>query len=333
MSTAGGEDRDALATLGARATLAARESSPGATIGSLEVLSGGHSSLTYTAVLSTPDKNEQRIVFKVAPAGVDPVGHRDVLRQARAIRALAGDPSVCVPNICFESAGDPPGIPPFFAMEYVEGDSTEPLVDDPSVPDATLADRALAAARMLAALHTVDVEAIGLGDEPTTSVRAEAERWHRAFERVDEDLRLDGPAIGTRLLEHLPAPGPAVLVHGDYRLGNMRCVGPTITAVVDWEIWEIGDGRIDLAWLLMMLDPSYPQRRRDVSALPTRESIRAEHEAALGGAVGDLEWFHAYVRFKQAAATARITQGARRRGGTGFPDTIANLLDSARAQL
>ncbi len=48
--------------------------------------------------------------------------------------------------------------------------------------------------------------------------------------------------------------GPAV-VHGDFRLGNLLAVDERITAVIDWEIWSVGDPRIDLGWFLVNADP------------------------------------------------------------------------------
>ncbi len=322
------------AGLAERASVAAKRVAPTTVVESIRILPGGHSSLTYSAVLRRVGEDDRRIVLKVAPAGVAPTGNRDVLRQARVIRALAGAPGVNVPEILFESEGEPPEVPPFFAMTYVEGDSTEPLVESAGVVSGeTLAARALAAARMLAALHAVDLGRVGLDREPHTGLRAEVERWGRSFETVEDDLRLDGPVIASQLLETVPRPAPAVLVHGDYRLGNLRCEGSTIRAVLDWEIWSVGDGRIDLAWFLLMLDAGYVQRSVEVGALPTVQSLRREYESTGGRTVGDLGWFHAFVRFKQAAATALITKRARRHGSEGFPDTIANLLADARSRL
>ncbi len=56
-------------------------------------------------------------------------------------------------------------------------------------------------------------------------------------------------ALAIKWLEdHLPAPAPLVLVHGDFRMGNLM-VGPDgIAAVLDWELAHIGDAHEDLAW-------------------------------------------------------------------------------------
>ena len=109
-----------------------------APIGATDVqpLSGGASSLTYTAVLGgsavLSGDDRRRVVVKVAPAGLAPVRNRDVLRQARLLRAL-GPTAVPVPEVLWEDAGDPPEVPPLFVMSFVEGTSLEPLfdLDDP----------------------------------------------------------------------------------------------------------------------------------------------------------------------------------------------------------
>ena len=67
-------------------------------------------------------------MVKVAPPGLPPVLNRDVLRQARVIRALHGT-AVPVPDVLWEDAGDPPDVPPLFVMAFVEGASLEPLFD------------------------------------------------------------------------------------------------------------------------------------------------------------------------------------------------------------
>src|SRR5262249_59790448 len=79
-------DHDELA---ARATDAAHEWAPGCTITDVEPLTGGWSSLTFTARVDGGPVPAECIVLKVAPPGVEPVRNRDVARQARPLRALA----------------------------------------------------------------------------------------------------------------------------------------------------------------------------------------------------------------------------------------------------
>src|SRR5206468_5437216 len=77
-------------------------------------LAGGASSLTYAGTTA----GGREVVVKVAPAGVPPVLNRDVLRQARVLRALGGT-GVPVPEVLWEDGGNPPGVPPLFVMSFV----------------------------------------------------------------------------------------------------------------------------------------------------------------------------------------------------------------------
>ncbi len=86
-------------------------------------LHGGASSLTFAGVTGG-----QRVVVKVAPPGLQPILHRDVLRQSRIIGALAPS-GVPVPEVLWEDPGDPPEVPPLFVMSFVDGTSLEPLFD------------------------------------------------------------------------------------------------------------------------------------------------------------------------------------------------------------
>src|SRR5256714_14120148 len=114
-----------------RATAAAQEWAPGCTIVDVQTLSGGTSSLTFTARVDGGPPDVARIVLKVAPPGLDPVRNRDVARQARLMRALAGAPGVRVPAVYFEDHGAPPEVPPFHAMNIVPGECLEPILTAP----------------------------------------------------------------------------------------------------------------------------------------------------------------------------------------------------------
>ena len=93
----------------------------GADITDVTALAGGASSLTFRGA-----RDGRAVVIKVAPPGVEPVAHRDVLRQARILKALAAT-RVPVPEVLWEDPGGPPHIPPLFVMSHVEGDCVEPL--------------------------------------------------------------------------------------------------------------------------------------------------------------------------------------------------------------
>lgn len=279
----------------------------GGRIAAVERMAGGASGLTFRAEVENPSTTTT-VILKVAPPGLMPTRDRDVLRHARAMSALTGAPGVRVPRILFTDAGDPPEVPPLYAMSFEGGECVEPVFDHEPLPaPAIVGARMVSAARMLAALHGLDVAASGLADEPVVGLRDEVGRWVRAFGTVSDELRGRADKATALLLATVPEPLPPVLVHGDYRLGNMLCRGGEVTSIIDWELWAVSDPRLDLGWLLLHHDTAgNPHQRRAAPGMPPVEELVAEYERAAGRPVRDLPWFHALARFKQASAGALL---------------------------
>src|SRR5262249_54841463 len=153
-------------------------------VGELRPLPGGASSLTYAGVLPDGD----RVVVKVAPAGVPPVRNRDVLRQAWVLRML-GPTAVPVPNVLHEDEGDPPDVPPLFVMSFIEGTSLEPLFDLAGDDDeAVVAERMRNAAAAMGTLHSIGLDEVSVAGGPRGSSSDEVDRWCRTLETVDPAL-------------------------------------------------------------------------------------------------------------------------------------------------
>ena len=245
-----------------------------------------------------------------------PVRNRDVLRQARVIRALGPSP-VPVPEIIWEDTGAPPEVPPLFVMAFVEGSSLEPLFDVEPMdePDgAVLAERLRNAARALAALHRFAAPTACLIGEPVVGPAEEVDRWSRLLSTVDQSLVPGWEVAAGALRSSLPDADPAAIVHGDFRLGNLLSVGDEIAAVVDWEIWSIGDPRVDLGWFLLNADPTtYRRPTRYVGSTPSVTELRSVYEEASGREAEHLDWFVALASFKSAATWSLIVKHNRRR--------------------
>lgn len=294
-------------------------------------LSGGASSLTFSARVG-----DRRVVVKVAPPGLAPVLNRDVLRQARVLRALHGT-AVPVPEVVWEHAGDPPDVPPLFVMSFVDGASLEPLFDlDGHDSEPVVAERMRNAALTLATLHALDPTAIGLADEPVVGPEAEIDRWCRLLETVDPVLVPGWREVAEALRQREPPPAAPAVVHGDFRLGNLLAVGPEVTAVVDWEIWTVGDPRIDTGWFLANADPAtYQRATRYAGRLPPPAELLDIYAGALGRAVPDVVWFRALACFKSTATWSLIVKHNRRRAHPdpdveGMAVVLPHLLERAR---
>jgi aminoglycoside phosphotransferase (APT) family kinase protein len=313
--------------LAARAQRASQSWHPGARVASVEPLTGGTSSLTFTTRFEGVPSEDEVVVLKVAPPGLPPVRNRDVLRQGTVMRALAGRDGVVVPVVLFEDAGAPPEVSPFLAMNLVPGECLEPiLVPTPDPGRATeFRARAFDAARVLAAIHRLVPDEIGLGDEPVVRVKEEIDRWVRAYETSPPHLQFDYPEVADALYRSIPESVGPVVNHGDYRLGNTLCHAERLTAVIDWEIWSVGDPRVDLTWMAFFCDDAgHPSKASDApSGMPNQDEVLAEYVAAGGADYPDLAWFQALTYFKEAALTSLLIKRAEK---TADPETAARLV-------
>lgn len=333
---AGQIDRDDILT---RATAAASAWSPGARVVDYEPFPTGASSVTVLATLEGGPAEHPQIVLKIAPPGVPPTRNRDVLRQARLLKAIHSAPGVRVPEVLFEDPGQPDDIPPFFAMRYVAGETVDPIIGDepPEPPLDELTDRLLVCARMAAALHAIDPVKVGFADEPVIGMQDEVERWFKALDSVKMEPTRGYDEVGALLRESAPEPIDPAIIHGDWRLGNTLSAGHDVLAAIDWEIWSLSDPRIDLGWFLLTYDPEWhPSAKRSIPGLPTPADLLAEYNRA-GGNVdpGDMKWFKALNLYKMAAAVSIIGKNAGKRGEDekaerAFRDVPTMLANSRR---
>ena len=310
-----------VAELGRRVRERLAERHPGAPVGDLRTLPGGHSGLTYSIAAGAAS-----YVIKAVPPGRRPVGRNDVLRQARVLRALAGS-AVPVPGVLAVDEREPA----WFAMEFVDGEAIEPVLDEHRLDPGLCRTRMLALAPVLRDLHATPAPETS---EPLGPA-GELDRWGRTMRAVPPELRPGSEDLLHTLAARVPDSVPATLTHGDFRLGNVLCQGVRPAAVVDWEIWGYGDPRIDLAWFLLFADHrNFPELGRDIPGLPGEAELLA---AYLDGrsAPTDLDWFRALARTKMAAIMGHNLR--RHREGTHhdpdqerLPPTIAAMIRTAR---
>jgi aminoglycoside phosphotransferase (APT) family kinase protein len=286
-------------------------------VSGVEALTGGASSFTFRVTFDGAPSGMQSVVAKVAPPGLPAVGNRDVLRQARLLGVLEADGRVPVPSVVCDLARTAAGQPPGFVMTFVPGDSYEPNMDGPSPLTPTageISSRMTHAVRILAQLHSIDPAVLQAPAEPTVSLVDEVSRWARAFETVEPEFRVGADELRDLLLSTTPTPATPRLSHGDYRLGNMLADHDCIRAVIDWEIWSVSDPRVDLAWFLMLVEPSsQPLAVWKAPGMPTETEVIDAYERSVGAPVAAINWFEALVRYKQAAISALVVKNNRRR--------------------
>ncbi|GAA3513541.1 phosphotransferase family protein [Aeromicrobium panaciterrae] len=295
-----------------------------------EIVANGRSNLTYVV----RDSNSDAFVLRRPPLGpVLPTAH-DMGREYRVISALSGTPVPVPTPIALCDDVQVTGAP-FYLMGHVEGHVIRTLDDVDSVldmPARTAVSTALVEA--LASIHSVDPEAVGLGDlgRRDNYVARQLKRWlGQLHKSTDSDDREVGDDVAYLERAHswlaaaIPEEASATLVHGDFRLGN--CLISTdgdIRAVLDWETCTLGQPLADLAILLVGWTEADDDDLLGLAAdriTPTsaegfadRSGIVDLYENATGRDVSDLPFYYAFAWWRMACVlhgvAARYHQGA-----------------------
>lgn len=308
MTAQGGIDAGALADwLGARL--------PGDGLPGLTRIGGGQSNPTWFV-----DWGAARLVLRKKPEGPILPGAHAIEREFRVLRALEGT-EVPVPRALWleEDAGILGT--PFYVMERLEGR----VFDDTALPGVTPAARQamyLDMARVLARLHSVRPDDVGLGDygKPGNYFARQIARWSAQY------AASPGPRIAAldRLVDWLPAnlpddDGAAGIAHGDFRVGNLMWhpTEPRVIGVLDWELSTLGHPLADLGFCVIPWH-SGPEEYRgfmgtDWRALgiPERDRFVAEYRAQGGHDAALLPFHVAFALFRFAVIFVGIADRAR----------------------
>jgi aminoglycoside phosphotransferase (APT) family kinase protein len=267
---------------------------------SAELIAGGRSNLTYGI-----GDGEHEWVLRRPPLGhVLPTAH-DMAREYKVLTALA-DTDVPVPRTYALCEDTNVNGAPFYVMERVhgrilrDGEDLARLTPD----EATACSRELV--DVLARIHGVDYEAVGLGDfgHPDGFMERQLRRWNQQWERSKAEDLPEIDDLARRLRNALPESGPPTIVHGDYRLDNLL-VGPDdkIAAVVDWEMATLGDPLTDLGLLVVYqrMDRLHEgPMASSAPGFPSETELLDRYAHASGRNLSDLGFYIALGSFKLA---------------------------------
>lgn len=213
-----------------------------------DVIAGGRSNLTFRVT----GADGQRFVLRRPPLGHVLATAHDMAREYRIISAV-GKSSVPVPPALGLCVDESVNGAPFYVMAFVDGvvlDSPERAAELP-MPLRRVAGEHLV--DVLADLHAVDIDAVGLGDLAKREgyVERQVKRWSMQW---DQSKTRELPAIdevARRLRETMPQQQGVSITHGDFRFGNCLTDVATgqIAAVLDWELCTLGDPLADLGYL------------------------------------------------------------------------------------
>ena len=226
----------------------------------------------------------------------------------------------------------------FYIMDMVDGKT----IWDGAMPGAEPDYRRqtyFAMIDTLAALHNVDVEAVGLGDfgKPGNYFGRQVDRWTKQYKLSETEHMPDME----RLIEWLPATLPeqtrTSVVHGDYRIDNMIWAKdrPEVLAVLDWELSTLGDPLGDFSYVCMAYVTENGGRSgvqdldRKALGIPELDEVVERYCATTGrDSLPDMNWLFAYNFFRLAG----ILQGIKKRVIDGTASSAHAKAQSDRVQ-
>ncbi len=261
------------------------------------------------------------VLRKKPPGKLLPSAHA-VEREYRVIAALA-DTDVPVPQALGLCEDETVIGTPFYVMAAVPGR----VFRDPALPGLDPAERTAiydAMNQVLAALHQVDPDAVGLSDfgKPNGYVARQVARWSKQYRASQTNQVAAMDALEAWLTDHMPTDDQTGLAHGDYRLENMIFAPdqPRVVAVLDWELATLGHPLADLAYNCLNYHFNHPFKGGLVgndsaaSGIPSEADYVAAYCHRTGrDAIPDWPFYLAFSLFRLAA----IAQGVYKRGLDG----------------
>ncbi len=223
-------------------------------VDNLRLLTGGASRQTWSFDAVVEQTDGQVLTLPLILRSDPQEGPQAVMDRSLEFRVIeaAYTEGVLVPEPYF--LGDKSLGVPFFIMERIEGET---------IPRRLFRDRDYNQARQvmtkqlgarLARIHRVPLEHYHLTELPGPQAgHSPAEEEINRYEEMYNTMaREPHPAFELAfrwLRQHLPARQERVLVHGDYRMGNVMFGPEGLRAILDWELAHVGDPLEDLGWM------------------------------------------------------------------------------------
>lgn len=244
------------------------------------------------------------LILRRDPTGSLLVTSRE--NEFELLRALERYTSLPTPTVRWlETNGDFFGRPAIVMDRVTEGTCDWFVLQDERRPLGSRVRLGRQFIDLLAEVQRVDWRR-DLGDilsAPTQpAALAELEHWAGLL----EDQRLvaypELEVVRAWLADNVPDEnGPYVLVHGDYKPGNMLIEGERVTALLDWETAHVGDALEDLGWV------TNPGRvlEHQIDSAWVRSDIVGYFTSVTGRPVAEsaLRYWNIFANFKLATIT------------------------------
>ena len=294
-----------------------------------ELISGGRSNLTFLVF----DDASKWVLRRPPLHGLTPSAH-DMAREYKVVAALEDTPVPVAHAVTMRNDDSVLGAP-FQMVDYVPGRVVRHAAELEALGDQAAIDACVdALIKVLADLHRVDPEAVGLGDfgKPTGYLERQVRRWGSQWELVrstDDPRDADVKLLHAKLAERIPSQSRSAIVHGDYRIDNTMLDAKDATkvrAVLDWEMSTLGDPLSDAALMCVYRHPTFDLVHADAAwaspLIPSADELAHRYSLAADQPLAHWEFYMALAYFKLAIIAAGIQFRDRMGGGTDYGDKV-----------
>lgn len=282
------------------------------------LIAGGRSNLTFHVV----DSRGLQMVLRRPPMGHVLATAHDMAREHRLMSAV-GTTNVPVPRTLGLCTDEEVNGAPFYVMAYVPGVVLDSPEKGHQLPEHLRTTASEHLVDVLADLHAVDVDEVGLGNLAKREgyVERQVKRWSTQWANSKTRELPAIEEVAQLLASRIPEQHGVAIAHGDYRFGNCLTNIETgkIAAVLDWELCTLGDPLADLGYIgIYWTDPGQPMNRtNDPSGLPgfcTFDHLVERYAKRTGRDVSNISYYKAFASFRLAVIAegvyARYLHGA-----------------------
>ncbi len=249
----------------------------GTAVENLRTLTGGASRTTWAFDAVTGGERRALILRIGPPDDVHAGMELEARAQAAAAAAGAPVPHVLIADDSVAALGNP-----FLICDAVAGETIvrriQRQLDAGGRGYEARSGLLRQCARALAAIHRADPDLPGLNPEDPLA------QWRERLDAMGDTTATFEWAFRW-LAARRPRPSARVLVHGDFRMGNLIVDGADLAAVLDWELVHAGQAYEDLAWFCIRAWRFGAPASLGAGGLGSVESFLAAYEEAGGTSV------------------------------------------------
>ena len=290
-----------------------------------ELISGGRSNLTFLVF----DDASKWVLRRPPLHGLTPSAH-DMAREYKVVAALEDTPVPVARAVTMRNDDSVLGAP-FQMVDYVPGRVVRHAAELEALGDQAAIEACVdALIKVLADLHSIDPESVGLGDfgKPTGYLERQVRRWGSQWDLVkleDDPRDADVKLLHAKLGGAIPAQSRSAIVHGDYRIDNtmLDAVDATkVRAVLDWEMSTLGDPLSDAALMCVYRHPMFDMVHTDAAwsspLMPSADDLAHRYSVAADQPLAHWDFYMALAYFKLAIIAAGIQFRDRMAGGSEY---------------